>query len=132
MAAPRKRLQQESPESASKRPSNEPVDPHDLIRHYYADLCSTLDSSPASLDSLTQKMYSKEIIDRGTFNSVSAKGGQSGASILFNYVEQIIKQSPEKLEDVLKIMKEVQILQTIVEKMSQHPVTCKISYIHLS
>ena len=131
MAAPRKRLQQESPESTSKRPSNEPVDPHDLIRHYYADLCSTLDSSPASLDSLTQKMYSgKEIIDQGTLSSVSAKGGQSGARILFDYVEQIIKQSPEKLEDVLKIMEEVQILQTIVEKMRQHPVTCKISYIH--
>ena len=114
-----------STQEQSQRSLYEPFSPHCLIRHYYAKLCTTLDSSPTNLKSLCGEMYSEKIIDDGTMNDVMilthTKGGYTGANALLKYVKKMIELRPTILETVLCILEKEEILRIIVQNMRKHP-----------
>ena len=105
----------------SQRSLNEPAfsPPHALIRHYYAKLCTTIDSSPICLKSLCREMYSIEMIDHGIM--MNLVDSESRADTLLDYVQTKIEQSPETLQTVLCILEKEEILQRIVQDMRHHP-----------
>ncbi len=109
-----------STQEQSQRSLYEPFSPHDLIRHYYTQLRTTLDSSPTCLKLLCSEMYSIEMIDHSTM-MMNLVDSEPSADTLLDYVQTKIEQSPETLETVLCILEKEEILQRIVQDMRHHP-----------
>ena len=89
------------------------------MRSHLADLCKLLNISEPTLLSLTNELYSKNVIDRDVKIEVIRKGGSIGADILLTHVEMMIKQNPEHRDVVQKAMEKQQFLHEITEKMKR-------------
>ena len=73
--------------------------------------------SKDSLQSFTQKLFSKNIIDRDTKISVTRKGSKEGADTLLDHIEMLIEQNPDCLHVVLELMEDDEYLRHIVTKI---------------
>ena len=93
--------------------------PHELVRRFHEELCSTLDSATTSLTALTVDLFSNMIIDKPLKNLIMMKTDYSGADNLMDRVELVLDQNPDMLEKVLNIFEKQEILKNIVHQMRQ-------------
>ena len=91
----------------------------DVLRSHLADLCKLLNISEPTLLSLTNELYSKNVIDRDVKIEVIRKGGSIGADILLTHVEMKIKQNPEHRDVVQKAMEKEHFLHEITQKIKR-------------
>ena len=91
----------------------------DILRSHVADLCRLLNISEPTLLSLTNELYSKNVIDSDVKIEVIRKGGSIGANILLTHVEMKIKQNSEHRNVVQKAMEKEQFLHEITQKMKR-------------
>ena len=91
----------------------------DILRSHVADLCRLLNISEPTLLSLTNELYSKNVIDSDVKIEVIRKGGSIGANILLTHVEMKIKQNSEHRDVVQKAMEKEQFLHEITQKMKR-------------
>ena len=89
----------------------------DVLREYHGEICDVLNVSKDSLLSFTQKLFSKNIIDRDTKICVTRTGGKEGAGILLDHIEMKVEQNPDCLHEVLKLMENDEYLRHIVKKI---------------
>ena len=76
-----------------------------------------LNVSKDSLQSFTQKLFSKNIIYRDTKISVTRKCSKEGADTLLDHIEMVIEQNPDCLHVVLELMENDEYLRHIVKKI---------------
>ena len=88
------------------------------MRSHYADLCKLLKGSEPTLNSLTNELFAKEIIDTNIMIDIKKKG-INGADILLVHVIMKIEGNAQHLYVVQNILEKEQFLRDIVEKMKK-------------
>ena len=89
-----------------------------MLRSHYADLCKLLNGSEPTLNSLTNELFAKEIIDTNIMIDIKKKG-INGADILLVHVIMKIEGNAQHLYVVQNILEKEQFLHDIVEKMKK-------------
>ena len=93
---------------------------HHQLRSHHSEICSILDGSDASLESLTVSLYSDGVIDESTKHSVMRTKGIKGADELMSAVTKVVERDPSKyLGIVLDIMERVKALETVSQSIRE-------------
>ena len=88
------------------------------MRLHYADLCKLLNNSEPTLNSLTNELFAKGIIDTDVMIDIKKKS-VNGADILLVHVLMKIEGNAQHLDVVQKALEKEQSLHDIVEKMKE-------------
>lgn len=93
----------------------------DILKSVSAQVCQKLSVAEDSLLLFSGKLFEKSIIDKATKNSVRRTKGYEGADILMDYLMEKLEGSPLLLDDIVSLMKQIDLLQPIaleIEKKS--------------
>ena len=88
-----------------------------VIRRHYKDLSEILCLSQDTLVSLSGSCYQAELIDLQTNQSITTSTKNVGAGLLLVHLQLKIKQSPDYLPVVLRLMAGETALKEMVRKM---------------
>lgn len=96
--------------------------PSDILQSFSGQVCERLSVADESLLLFSGKLFEKNIIDKATKNNVRRTKGYEGADILIDHVMEKLEDNPLLFEDVIKLMKEVDLLLPIaleIEKKTE-------------
>ena len=91
----------------------------EILRATRSRLCNVLALDKEITLNFMNKLYGKGIIDRETKRSVGDKSRMAGADLLMDRLETKIEESPQSFDLILNAMKEMEIMQSIVEDIER-------------
>ena len=91
---------------------------HILVPHH-DEICEILSTTDTILLPFTAKLFGKQVIDRSTKNEISQKAGYKAADTLLDCLEMRVDRNPRLLQTVLEVMREVDALSDVAEKMEK-------------
>ena len=89
----------------------------DTLVSHHDKICSILSTTDAVLLPFTAKLFEKHIIDRRTKNEISHNVGYKAADTLLDCLEMKVDANPAFLQTVFEVMREVDTLKDVLEKM---------------
>ena len=95
-----------------------PKSSHILVPHHN-EICEILSTTDTILLPFTARLFGKQVIDRSTKNEISQKAGYKAADILLDCLEMRVDRNPRLLQTVLEVMREVDALTHVAEKMEK-------------
>ena len=95
-----------------------PKSSHILVPHH-DEICEILSTTDTILLPFTAKLFGKQVIDRSTKNEISQKAGYKAADTLLDCLEMRVDRNPRLLQTVLEVMREVDALTHVAEKMEK-------------
>ena len=91
----------------------------DILVSHHDQICVILSTTDTILLPFTNKLVEKHIIDRSTRNEISHKAGYKAADTLLDCLEMRVDANPSLLQTVFEVMREVDTLTDVVEKMER-------------
>ena len=91
----------------------------DILVSHHDQICVILSTTDTILLPFTNKLFEKHIIDRSTKNEISHKAGYKAADTLLDCLEMRVDANPSLLQTVFEVMREVDTLTDVVEKMER-------------
>ena len=91
----------------------------DILVSHHDQICVILSTTDTILLPFTNKLFEKHIIDRSTKNEISHKAGYKAADTLLDCLEMRVDANSSLLQTVFEVMREVDTLTDVVEKMER-------------
>ena len=93
----------------------------DVLREHFADLYRALSTSEPSRRSVTLELYAKKMISYDERNGIlqleASHNANAAATEILNRIETFVRFHPTDFNKVLKILKQEEVLATIVMSM---------------
>ena len=93
--------------------------PSDILRHHHNQICNVLATAEETMTSFVIMLHGKHVITISTKNDVCQTKGLDGPNTLLDILETKVDESPEHLDTILEIMKELEDLHDTLESIQK-------------